>query len=227
MKNRLGRPSPAMAVALCALFAALGGSAYAASQIETADIAKQAVTGSKIAKETIKGSKLRADTINGTKINEATLGEVPTATNAVTAQNASNVAGREAFNIGLADGQSQTLATNGTVSMTAVCDTDAGSDRIRILGATTAPNAVQAGTDFFPGNGPTPFLEPNTPADDRVILENTNSTTGEPQVINNIDRGFVYGADSKGLSIDGEETVIGLNYGGQKCILGGVVNKIG
>lgn len=68
-KLRSRRPSPAMIVALVALVAALGGTAYAAGQIN----------GNSIRKHTIGGSKLKKKTLTGYQVNVNKLGEVPLA----------------------------------------------------------------------------------------------------------------------------------------------------
>jgi hypothetical protein len=61
------RPSPAMVVALVALFVALAGTAYAA----------QTINGGAIKKQTIGGGKLKKDTLTGFQINTDKLGTVP------------------------------------------------------------------------------------------------------------------------------------------------------
>ena len=63
------RPSPAMVVALVALVAALGGTAYAAGQIN----------GNSIQKQSIGGGKLKKKTLTGFQINVDKIGEVPLA----------------------------------------------------------------------------------------------------------------------------------------------------
>src|SRR5215207_892955 len=63
------RPSPAVVVALIALIAALGGTAYAA----------QTINGGAIKKQTIGGGKLKKKTLTGFQINTNKLGVVPTA----------------------------------------------------------------------------------------------------------------------------------------------------
>jgi len=67
LKDR--RPSPAMAVALAALFVALAGTAYAA----------QSINGGAIKKQTIGGGKLKQKTLTGYQINLNKLGAVPLA----------------------------------------------------------------------------------------------------------------------------------------------------
>jgi hypothetical protein len=66
------RPSPAMVVAVLALVAALGGTAYAAGQIN----------GGAIMKQTIGAGKLKHKTLTGYQINTNKLGVVPAATRA-------------------------------------------------------------------------------------------------------------------------------------------------
>jgi hypothetical protein len=67
LKNR--RPSPAMVVAVIALFVALAGTAYAA----------QTINGGAIKKQTIGGGKLKQKTLTGFQINTGKLGVVPAA----------------------------------------------------------------------------------------------------------------------------------------------------
>jgi hypothetical protein len=67
LKNR--RPSPAMVVAMIALFVALAGTAYAA----------QTINGGAIKKQTIGAGKLKQKTLTGYQINTNKLGVVPSA----------------------------------------------------------------------------------------------------------------------------------------------------
>jgi hypothetical protein len=66
------RPSPAMVVAVLALFVALGGSGYAAVQLN----------GKNIKNRSIVGQKLKRNTLTGREIRESRLGTVPSARNA-------------------------------------------------------------------------------------------------------------------------------------------------
>jgi hypothetical protein len=68
----LGRPSPAMAVALVALFVAAGGSSYAAVKLNGKDIKNR----------TIAAKKLKRNTLGGVEIDESRLGRVASADNA-------------------------------------------------------------------------------------------------------------------------------------------------
>ena len=67
-------------VAYLALFIALGGGAYAASQIN----------GKLIRKHSIPGNRLKKNTVTGNQVKESTLARVPSAESSVNAQNATN-----------------------------------------------------------------------------------------------------------------------------------------
>jgi hypothetical protein len=69
------RPSPAMVVALIALFVSLGGGAYALV-VTGGDVKNGSLTGVDFKPRSLHGSKLRADSIGGGSIKESTLGPV-------------------------------------------------------------------------------------------------------------------------------------------------------
>lgn len=111
---RLRRPSPAMAVALLALFVALGGVSYGVAtgsidsreiknntirtkdirnnDIRSKDIRNSTVTGRDIKTGTIAGSDVKNDTLTGSDVNESTLGLVPGANLANLANRANSAA---------------------------------------------------------------------------------------------------------------------------------------
>ena len=68
------RPRASMVVAVVALVAALGGTAYAATKFDSSDIVNRSLQGKDVAN----------DTLGGKQINESKLGAVPTATDATT-----------------------------------------------------------------------------------------------------------------------------------------------
>ena len=70
------RPSPAMVVALIALFVALGGSAYALT-ITGGSIVNGSVTASDIKNYTLTGKDMKKDGIGGVTVKESRLGPVP------------------------------------------------------------------------------------------------------------------------------------------------------
>jgi hypothetical protein len=93
MRRMLGRrPSPAMVVALIALFVALGGSSYAALTINGKNIKNKSIAGKKLKNRTITQKKVKKNTLGGTVINESKLGQVPSAADADNAANAANAA---------------------------------------------------------------------------------------------------------------------------------------
>lgn len=81
-KFRAKRPSPALIIAIIALFVALGGSAYAAKKIGSNEIKANAITTGKIKKNAITTAKIKKEAVTGAKIKESSLGPVPNATNA-------------------------------------------------------------------------------------------------------------------------------------------------
>lgn len=70
------RPSPAMAVALLALFVSLGGGAYAAIVVTGKQVKNASLTGADIKKRSLHGSRLKAESIGGGSIKESTIGPV-------------------------------------------------------------------------------------------------------------------------------------------------------
>ncbi len=70
-RPRLRAPSPALVIAVIALFVALGGAAYAAlgkNEVKSRNIAPKAVTGSDIASNAVKSSKINAAAVNASKL---------------------------------------------------------------------------------------------------------------------------------------------------------------
>ena len=93
MGERL-RPSPALVIALIALFVSIGGVGYAASKIGTNDIENGAVTTKKLDQAAVKKKKIKNeavathkianDAVTGDQVNESTLAQVPSAADADT-----------------------------------------------------------------------------------------------------------------------------------------------
>jgi hypothetical protein len=77
-KLKVRLPSPAMVVALLALFVAMGGSVYAASKIN----------GTTVKKNSLPGNRIKKNSVTGTQVNESTLGAVSSASNATHATTA-------------------------------------------------------------------------------------------------------------------------------------------
>jgi hypothetical protein len=85
MKRRLRAPSPAMVVALIALFVSLGGSAYAVATIGSDDIINGSIRNRDFKDGTLRGQEAKRDGFGGGAIKESTLGQVPSAVAAVVA----------------------------------------------------------------------------------------------------------------------------------------------
>ena len=78
MSKRSARPSPALVISIIALFVALGGTVYAAGKIN----------GKAIKVKSLPGNRLKDDAVTGAQVKESTLGKVPNATHADSADNA-------------------------------------------------------------------------------------------------------------------------------------------
>jgi hypothetical protein len=73
------RPSASMIVSCVALFAALGGSSYAAVKITGKEIANHTIRGVDVKKRSLGPATLKLDSLGGDQINESALGTVPNA----------------------------------------------------------------------------------------------------------------------------------------------------
>ncbi len=101
------RPSPAMFVACTALAVALGGTGYAAlrlprNSVGTTQLRNGSVSRRKLARGAVTGSKVARDSLTGVQVNESTLGIVPKANHALSADSATtaqNLAASEAFHV--------------------------------------------------------------------------------------------------------------------------------
>jgi len=99
MRHGFGRPTPAMLVALLALFAALSGTVYAAGKISGNTITAKSLPGNRLKPGSVPANRLRpgvleavaSTPITGSQIDERSLGQVPSASYAdfaATAQSA-------------------------------------------------------------------------------------------------------------------------------------------
>ncbi len=87
-KRLLRHLSFANVVACMALFVALGGGAYAATNINGGSIKKETIGGNKLKKETITSKQIKKGTLNSSVIDVSSLTTVPSAQTAVTANSA-------------------------------------------------------------------------------------------------------------------------------------------
>lgn len=84
--KRIGRPSPAMVVAIVALVLAMVGTGYAA-----VNLPKKSVGTAQLKANAVTNAKIKNKTITGKKLNLKKLGTVPSATTAATAAIANTV----------------------------------------------------------------------------------------------------------------------------------------
>jgi hypothetical protein len=97
-RSRWRRPSPALLVACAALFVALGGTVLAATKIDGRTIRVKSLPGNRLAVGSLPGNRLQAGTIPGSRlaknsvrgdqIDVGTLGQVPNAAHADSADTA-------------------------------------------------------------------------------------------------------------------------------------------
>lgn len=189
-------------------------------------IQDSAVTTAKLQDGSVTGAKVLDGSLTGADINLGTLGTVPSATSAASAN---SLVGQTTFFVRLGFGESRTLATNGAVSFVAECirEGGGGDDIARILEQTSVNGAVAGGEDDWEGGAtPADFLNVDTLPEDRELVENSIKE-GDVNVESEIDEGFVLGPDGKGLSANSEGIILGLNYGGPGCLFAGVVNAVG
>jgi hypothetical protein len=100
-KSKVGRPSPAMVVAVIALVLALSGTAVAVSQlgknsVGTRQLKSSSVTTGKIANDAVNGAKVAKGSLTGSDINLSALGVVPAAVNSTHALSAETLGGHAA-----------------------------------------------------------------------------------------------------------------------------------
>lgn len=100
MRQGFRRPSPALVVSLIALFVALSGTVYAAAKIDGRVIKAKSLPGNRLKVGSVPGNRLRPGalsgnnlapgSVTGVQVDVSTLGQVPSALNAVSAESADN-----------------------------------------------------------------------------------------------------------------------------------------
>lgn len=149
MGRALRRPSPALVVSLIALFAALGGTVYAATKIDGKSIKTKSLPGNRLKLKSVAGNRLKPgaigagqlapNSIGGNQINEANLGQVP---NAVHADNADNALEAQTA-LTAVNAVNATTVNGHTAGCSAKTQLFAGACwESKANGAATAPNAA-------------------------------------------------------------------------------------
>ncbi len=182
------RPSAALVIACLALFAALGGGAYAAAKLD-----KNSVKSKQVKNGSLKGKDLKKNTLKGKQIKESKLGQVPSADSA---GDSAKLAGVEAIRVEpftLTNGGTQQVLQHGAFTLTATCSINEGgtTDYARVLISTSVDNAAFDGAD---GEAD---LDTGTPADDREFANASASPTGTPS--------FDQESDGSAIAPDGTE----------------------
>ncbi|HEX2414275.1 MAG TPA: hypothetical protein VHJ37_03565 [Thermoleophilaceae bacterium] len=152
--SRLRLPSPALVVALIALFVALGGGAYAALRItskqvadnslRSRDVRNNELRGKDVRSRSLSGRDLAFDSLEGPQVDEPSLSRVPSAANA------QSLEGRRRVNVApftLSSGQGREVLREGPFLLTARCrmgaPTAAGPrDIAEVLISTSVDNAA-------------------------------------------------------------------------------------
>jgi hypothetical protein len=245
VKIRLRMPSPAMVVALIALFVALSGASYAVVHVSSAtimdnsirsrDLRNNDVRGVDVRQGTITGRDVAADALTGANILESSLAKVLQAENAVRATSAGNAdratdanalggnppsafASSSNFrivNAKLALGQTATIASNGPVKLVAKCDIDATGDDRIRVLGETSTANAYLDGADDLDRDPT-LLQPATLVENRELFVST-APAGTNSFENSIDNGFVASSQGHWIGMNGEMVALGLNAFGTKC----------
>mgnify|MGYP000338952522 CR=1 FL=1 len=243
MKNRIGKPSPAMVVAIIALIAATTGAAVALpgkNKVKPGDIAKNAVKSKQIKNGQVKsgdiangavgGAALAADAVDGTKVADESLsaediGDYDTFNEKATATEGVD------FATARAAAPKIPLATFGTLSLYGKClfDTTGSDIRGEVYVETSANGAIVQGTDSLPA-GNDQLLNTATPETDRefdtqeALAANTGSIGESEGVLIQADGKYAHVLTSIAVK---QGTFPGGNgaFGdGNVCLFGGVLN---
>jgi len=220
-KIRANKPSPSLVISILALFVALGGSAYAASKVDTKDIKNKAITTAKIKKNAITTAKIKNEAVTGAKIKEASLGAVPNATNSVNATNAVNAENAKNFGRFFASGlkkasvgQTIPLLSVGPFTITGKCADIGGG----LTQATQWITTSQVGSSMY-SNGDSYYeanFNPGTQAEIGYETYNNNPYIGWENA-GNYYTGFQAASGDGATLLEGEAVSGVLVYGAQ-CV---------
>lgn len=160
-------------LACLALFVALGGGAYAASQqVNGKYIVKRSIGGNKLKNETITNKQIKKGTLNGSVIDVSSLGTVPSAQTAVTAGSANTANSANSAN-------TANTANTATKASSADTATKAGSAETadRATNADHATSADSAGEANHANSSDTATNATHaTSADDADTLDGETAT---------------------------------------------------
>lgn len=191
MKAVRKRLTYANVISSLALFLVLaGGTAFAASQlgknsVGAKQLKKNAVTTAKLKNNAVTGAKIKPGAVTGAKIDEGSLGTVPSASNANSANVAASLNGYQHNSIrvsptpvvdytaGINSPTETTLLSSGPLSVVAKCFTYGGTVyAVTFIKSATEGSAFQGYSDQSYGSN---LLGPSTPAGERELLYESSS----------------------------------------------------
>jgi hypothetical protein len=230
MKRSVRLPSPAMLVALAALFVSLGGVSYGFASgsidsrevkdnslrskdlrnndVRSIDIRNNEIRGRDIRNSTIRTEDIGANQVKGPDVLESSLGLVPRAGVANSANAAGSLNSQEkiGYQAGVSSG-AQTIYDSGKLKLTASCSV---APQPTVTASTTVANATLHSTGGTGGaNDTSPFTA-------NVIL--TNATSEE--------RTVVYSEPGGQVVVVHYAAVGGNPYGTTGCIVKGLAEKL-
>lgn len=205
-------PSPAMLVAMIALFVALSGISYAAglakNSVGTKQLKNNAVTSKKIKKGAVTASDVKSNSIGGNQVNEATLAKVPDADTLDGADSASFAPAKSVlnWNVTMNRGDApKTLGAAGPFTFMGHCDVDGANSDASVTVKTSVDNTfINGDSDFDIVDNYTWLSFLNFTPNER------DYTSGEPRFLD----------PATGFSIfdgDGESTGIWVGFPGADC----------
>jgi hypothetical protein len=215
------RPSPALVISLVALFAAMGGTAYALT-ITGANVKTNSLNGSDI--RDVKGGDIRNYSITGKDIGKDSLGRVPIKEERLDSSKIGEVkvAAESKGYAGVAPKRFEafTLDTNGSRELlragplvfTARCRESAGNQIAEVVVQTNANGVAVDGAQ----------KDPNLQTNETAAFVNATAALGTPQ-IDQESSGVAIAAD--GTEVLGQDFYAGTSVLGQanKCRFGGVL----
>jgi hypothetical protein len=261
------RPSPSMAVAIVALVVSASGVTWAATSlpnnsvdsdtivdnsVRSRDIRTDQVKLSDINRNAVAGEEVVDNTLTGDDVFEQSLGTVPFAEQASTAQravdadfatraaDAQQLGGRSPgafvttdqvvpFRVRLSFGQKVEFISNGPVGLEADCRqniTGSGQDELRLLAVTREDGAFMQGDTPHGGPGvqtSDPFLDRDTIEDERTMGGLVSISSAPDQKAADDDIDTGFVAGPNGQYIGVDETTMyALRVGGSDCLLAGL-----
>jgi len=175
------RPSPALVIALIALFVAMGGTGYAALKLP-----RNSVGTKQLKKNAVTGSKVKNGSLTGKDIKLKSLGAVPTATNATNAAQALHAAAADTaasadelksfkhftLTVGPNAPAGQNIVTIGPFTLNAFCEiNNANNDTAQLRLITTEAGSA------LDGSPETNNLPTGTPNEFRTSTSTPTGTT--------------------------------------------------